>query len=36
MTLQGKAALVTGGGTGLGRANTLVDGGLTALDSKDR
>lgn len=36
MILQGKAALVTGGGTGLGRANTRIDGGLTVLDSKDR
>ncbi len=36
MTLQGKAALVTGGGTGLSRAITLVDGGRPALLPKDR
>jgi hypothetical protein len=36
VTLQGKDALVTGGGTGLYRADTLVDGGLTALGPKDR
>lgn len=36
MTLQGKAALVTAGRTGLGRAITLVDGGLPALRPKDR
>jgi len=36
VTLQGRAALVTGGGTGLYRAITLVDGGLPALRPKDR
>lgn len=36
MTPQGKVALVTGGGTGIYRAITLVDGGLTALGPKDR
>ena len=36
MILQGKMALVTGGGTGLRRAITLAGGGLTALGPKDR
>ena len=36
MSLQGKAALVTGGGTGLSRAITLVDGGRPALRPKDK
>ena len=36
MTLQGKDALVTGGGTGLGWPITLVDVGFPALHPKDR
>jgi hypothetical protein len=36
VTLRGKVALATGGGTGLYRAITLVDGGLTASGPKDR
>jgi NAD(P)-dependent dehydrogenase (short-subunit alcohol dehydrogenase family) len=36
VTLQGKVALVTGGGTGHYRAIALVEGGLTALGPKDR
>jgi hypothetical protein len=36
VTLQGKIALVTSGGTGLCRAITLAGGGLTALGPKDR
>jgi hypothetical protein len=35
VTLQGRAALVTAGGTGLGQAITLVDVGFPALHPKD-